>query len=477
MQFAEMPRAPGGEGWAGHNADFRNDRLGSLLRLARTGQPILRLQLPVPGVHAAVVNDPDLVHEMHVEKARSFLKSDMMRFALYPLAGEGLFTANGELWQRQRKLMAPLFVPRAIESYAEDMVTCARRTVDAWRDDQRFELLTETTRLTMSVAGKTLFDADTFDEADELGHALTVALEWSGWIVGRPFSVLHMVLKRRLERASLTAPGWLAPELARAAEAFQGPIFLPGRRGAELRRAIALLDERVQRMIDEARQSAGERSDLLARLLSVRDESGAPMSDRQVRDEVLTLFVAGHETTATGLAWSLYLAARHPEIYAALEREVDSLSDDPTVADLPRLGLAARVFKEALRLYPPVYIFGRDSHGEVSLGGYELPSPTNILTSPLALHRNGALFPEPERFDPERFQPEAEASRHRYAYLPFGAGPRICIGNHFAIMEAQLALAVILRRFRVESVADDVPHPGATLRPERGVRVRVTKRR
>lgn len=477
MQLADMPLAPGGEGFAGHNADFRNDRLGALERLAQVDQPILRLRLPVPGVHAVVVNDPETVREMHVEKARSFHKSDMMRFALYPLAGEGLFTANGELWQHQRKLMAPLFIPRALESYAEDMVACAQRTVDRWTDGQRFELLTETTRLTMGVAGKTLFDADTFDEADALGHALTVALEWSGWVVGRPLSVAHMVLKRRFEAASESAPGWLAPRLAQAAERLQRPLFVPGERGRELRAAIALLDRRVQRMIDEARTSAGTRADLLSRLLSVRGERGEIMSDRQVRDEVLTLFVAGHETTATGLAWSLYLVARHPEIYAELEREVDALGDEPTFADLPRLELCARVFKEALRLYPPVYIFGRDSRGEVSLSGYELPSPTNVLTSPLALHRNPRLYPDPERFDPDRFRPEAEAARHRYAYLPFGAGPRICMGNHFAMMEAQLALAVMLRRFRFESLAADVPQPTATLRPRGGVRVRISRRR
>jgi cytochrome P450 len=200
------------------------------------------------------------------------------------------------------------------------------------------------------------------------------------------------------------------------------------------------------------------------------------MSDRQVRDEVLTLFVAGHETTATGLAWTIYLACRHPAILAALQREVDAVGDAPGVADLPRLDLCLRAFKEALRLYPPVYAFGRDSLSPVTIAGYDLPPPTNMMTSPWVLHHNPRFWPDPERFDPDRFLPEHEAGRHRYAYLPFGAGPRICLGSHFAYMEAQLALAVILRRYSFELLGDDEPEPGATLRPRHGVRVRVRRR-
>ena len=409
----------------------------------------------------------------------------MLRFSLHNLAGEGLFTfERGALARKQRKIMAPLFQPKALEAYAEDMVGCALRTVDGWKDGQELELSRETTRLTMGIAGKTLFDAVTPSPAPTrfVGHALTVALAWTGWVVGRPFAIGHVVAKRALERLAERTTGEAHDVLARGARRFEGPITLVGPRGRELAKAIAFLDEHVQKMIDERRRSQGApRNDLMTRLLEARDEDGRAMSDRQVRDEVLTLFVAGHETTATGLA-SLGRStrpARNREILRGVgARGQTRFGDAPGVADLPRLDLCLRAFKEALRLYPPVYVFGRDSKAEVTIGGYDLPAPTNVLTSPWVLHHSARLYPDPERFDPDRFLPRAEAARHRYAYLPFGAGPRICLGNHFAYMEAQLGLAVLLRRFDFEKLlGDDEPEPSATLRPKHGVRVRVKKRR
>jgi cytochrome P450 len=265
-----------------------------------------------------------------------------------------------------------------------------------------------------------------------------------------------------------------------AERTFSGPTLPLGKRNRELAEAIAFLDAYVQKMIDERRRGGGDHDDLMARLLEARDvdegETGVAMSDRQVRDEVLTLFVAGHETTATGLAWTVYYLCKNPEIYADLEREVDALGETRSVADLPKLGLALRVFQEALRLMPPVYVFGRDSLVPVTIGDVELPPPTNVLISPWALHHSARIWPDPERFDPDRFLPGREATRHRYAYLPFGAGPRVCLGNHFAYMEAQLALAVLLRRWHFELVGEDEPEPSATLRPKHGVRVRLHKR-
>jgi cytochrome P450 len=479
MNFDEMPLAPGGEGLLGHNASFRKDRMGLLRAMSAAPHALMRLRLPFPGVRAAAVNDPELVQEALVEKARSFDKSDMLRFSLWNLAGEGLFTSNGDLWRRQRRLLAPLFTPRALEAYAGDMVACAERTVNAWSDGQELALAHETTRLTMGVAGKTLFDADTFSEADEIGHALTIALAWTGWIMARPMAVGHVMARRALVGLAAKTDGAAHTLLERAARRVQGPLALVGPRGRELARAITFLDRHVQGMIDERRRDAGRdgRSDLLTRLLDARDDDGAAMSDRQVRDEVLTLFVAGHETTATALAWTIYYACREPTIYAAMEREADAVGDSPGAADLPRLDLCLRAFKEAMRLAPPVYIFGRDSREPVSVGGYELPRPTNLMVSPWALHHSARLWPDPERFDPERFVAARESARHRYAYLPFGAGPRICLGNHFAYMEAQLALAVLLRRYRFELLGDDEPEPGATLRPRHGVRVRVWRRK
>jgi cytochrome P450 len=478
MRFEELPYAPGGKGFLGHSGEFRKNRLGLLEELARTDGGLMRLRVPLRRAQLAVHNSPDLVQEMLVEKGRSFDKSAMVRFSLFPLAGEGLFSSNGELWKRQRKLMAPLFHHSVLEGYARNMVEAAHRTIERWRDGVELRLLGEMTRLTMSIAGKTLFAADTFSEADEIGHALTVALEWSGWVVGRPGSILHILAKRRIDEYRKRAPAILHAPLDKLSLRLRGPVALVGPRGRALARAIAVLDDRVQRMIDERRRAGLEaHADLLSRLLGARDDDGARMDDRQVRDEVLTLFVAGHETTATGLAWTAALLARNPRVLQALQREVDAVGDSPTVADLERLPLCLRAFREALRLYPPVYVFGRDSRGDVSLGGCQLPNPTNVLVSPYALHRRSDVWPDPTRFDPDRFLPEAEAARHRYAYLPFGAGPRVCIGNHFAYMEAQLAMAVIFRRFDFELLQDDEPEPSATLRPRHGVRVRLHSRK
>ena len=477
MRYESMPFAPGGEGYLGHAGAFRRNRMGVLGSLALSPHPMQRLRTAVPVARACVLHHPDLIHEVLVENAKSFDKSDMLRFSLWNLAGEGLFTSNGELWRRQRKRMAPLFTPKALSTYADDMIACAHRTCDAWKSGETLSLAHETTRLTMGIAGKTLFEADTFSDADEIGDALTVALDWTGWVIGRPSALVQILTKRAFDELSERGPGPAKTVAAMCAKRLTGPLLLTGQRGKAFAKAIRYLDEHVQKMIDLRRNDPNKHGDLLSKLLDARDDEGdEAMSDRQIRDEVLTLFVAGHETTATGLAWTMYLACRNAETYAEMQREADAVGDAPTLADLPRLGACLRAFKEALRLYPPVYMFGRDSTEDVVVGGYELPRRTNVMTSPWAMHHSPLVWPDPERFDPSRFTPENEAKRHRYAYLPFGAGPRICLGNHFAYMEAQLALAVMLRRFHFESMAEDEPEPSATLRPRHGVRMRVIRR-
>jgi cytochrome P450 len=487
MRYEEMPAWPGGHSILGHNPEIRSDRLGFARRVAAAKVPLARLRVPLAEV--CIANDPEVLHELLVERARSFDKSSMVRWSLYPLAGEGIFTSGGELWRRQRKLMAPLFHPAQLGRYAGDMLACAERSLAAFVDGAEVRVAHETTRVTMAIAGKTLFDADTFGETDDIGPALTAALDWSGAVGGSPLSVAHLVPRRfalrtadGLRRTAVSGAGALANWLERAARTLDGPIAIPGEEGRRVRAAIATLDAYVQRLIDErrARMASGsepERADLLTRLLAARDaDDGSAMTDKQVRDEVLTLFVAGHETTATGLAWSLYELARDRALYDEVEREIDALGRAPTADDLPALSLTLRVFKEALRKYPPVYLFGRTSNEPTSLGGFELARDANVLVAPSALHFREDLWPHPERFDPARFLPEAEASRSRLAWLPFGGGPRICLGNHFALMEAQLVLATWLRHVRFEAVGTDEPDPGATLRPKHGVRMRVRRR-
>jgi cytochrome P450 len=465
-----MPLLGGARPLVGHNPELRRDRLRLLRRLAAHPSGVVRIL--TPGTHACAVTSPELVQELMVDRAKDFEKSRMVRFTLYPLGGDGLFLSGGSLWRRQRKLMAPLFHPSRLDEYARDMVACAEREIASWQDGDHVDFARAMTRVTMSIAGKTLFDADTFSEADTLGEALSVALEWTSEETVSPYSIAHLVAARLLLHVSERAPARLRTPLAAAGERLTHPTFLPGARGRALRKALRVLDDRVQRMIDERRAEGLSRADLLTRLLEARDEEGG-MSDKQVRDEVLTLFVAGHETTANGLAWAVYLLCNHPRIYDRVQAEVDALSGPPTVADLPRLGLTLRVFKEALRIYSPVYMIGRQAERTTSLGGYELPRHGVVLFAPWASHRREDVWPDPERFDPDRFLPEREATRHKLAYLPFGAGPRICIGNHFALMEGQLVLASLLRAARFTLVADEEAFPSATLRPKSGMPMRV----
>ncbi len=474
MQFRDLPLVSGSEPFVGHMRTMRDDRLGFLNRLTREVDRVARID--TFGRDAAVVNHPEVLHELLVENARTFDKTEMMRFALYPLAGEGLFTSNGELWRRQRKLMAPLFHPAQLQRYAADMVSCAARGQEEWRDGQTLSLAKETTRITMSIAGKTLFDADTFTEADEIGDALTVALRWTAANSPSGLGVAHLMARKIVLELMNRVPLVPAGRLVKVADRLQSPLFVPGDDGRRLRAAIATLDAQVQRMID-ARRAAPDKDDLLARLLLAKDDSGANMSDRQVRDEILTLFVAGHETTATALAWAVYCLTRNPDVYAAVEREVDALPGAPSFADLERLPLTLRVFKEALRLYPPLPLFARQTHVPATLDGCSLGAGTVVIVCPWALHRRADLWPEPERFDPDRFLPEAEAKRPRYAWLPFGAGPRTCIGMAFATIEGQLVLASLLRHARFEPLAEEVPEVSATLRPKNGMPMRVRLRK
>jgi cytochrome P450 len=479
LPFRTLPCLDGGVPLLGHIPETRRDRLAFVQRITREARRVSRIRAGV--VPAMVVNHPEPLHELLIERAHEFQKSYLLRFSLYPLAGEGLFTSHMDLWRRQRKLMASLFHPQMLERYAHDMIRCVARAAEGLRDGDDVSVHALTTDITMDVAGRTLFDSDTMADGNEIGRALTTALDWTSANAPSMLSVAHILLRVRLEQVAPLLPSALATRARALADSLHGPRWLPGESGRSLRAAVAVLDARVAEMIAARRATlalgAGDApQDLLTRLLSAEDDDGTRMSDKQVRDEVLTLFVAGHETTATGLAWTLYLLARHPDVRAEVEREVDALGRDPGAADLPRLGLTSRVFKEALRLYPPVYVFARQAYVATELDGVEIAQHTAVMVCPYALHRHPDLWSQPEVFDPDRFLPEAEAKRSRLAWMPFGAGPRVCIGNQFALMEAALVLAYLLRRFRFDTREEEVPAPFATLRPSGPMRMRVTQR-
>ena len=269
--------------------------------------------------------------------------------------------------------------------------------------------------LTMSIIGKILFDADVFSETDELGAAMAIGSDHT----------VHVF-------TSLYSP----------------PLSWPTPHNHRTRIAIQQVENRIQRMIDERRSSTIERNDFLSILLQARGDNGEGMSDRQVMDECITLFGAGHETTAAALAWTWYFLCQNPEVYQKVRQEVDSVLQGrtPTFTDLPHLPYCLQVFKETMRLYPPAAAIIRETLHPIEIDGYQLPARTTVLLCPYTLHRLPEYFPAPEQFDPDRFAPEREKQLPRYAYIPFGAGPRICIGNHLALMEGQLLIATLAQR-------------------------------
>ncbi len=470
--YDSIPLAPGAN-WLGHAHRLKGDRLTFLRELGQVG-PLVQTRFfnrPVLFVGA-----PEVAHELLVEKAASFEKSPGIRLLLRDLAGEGLFTSEGDLWKRQRRLMSPLFHPSQLATYTGTMNTEARRALQRFVSGSQIDLLRESTRITMSVVGATLFGADTFNEAEEIGEALTTLLSWVDAQSASPMMTLQIVLIEAVEQLRARTRGRLSELFTAAESRLREPFLLRGRHTPERQRAMRILDDRIHAMIRERRDHVTTRKDLLTRLLLARDGEGGStaqgMTDKQLRDEVNTLFVAGHETTATTLAWCFYLLARSPEARARVQAEADAFGPQgPAQPEPQRLEYTTRVFKEALRLYPPVIILARRALEPVTLGGIALPARTLVMVSPYTIHFQPATWPDPDRFDPDRFLPAQEAARPKSAWLPFGLGPRVCIGNHFALLEGPIVLATLLRRarFDIDPSRRIEPDLFATLRPRGGV--------
>ncbi|HEX9134584.1 MAG TPA: cytochrome P450 [Ktedonobacteraceae bacterium] len=410
----------------GNLPDFRKDRLGLLQRLARERDVCGMHFGPFPGI---LFNKPEHVQSILVEHAYDFDKGLAIHNTFRPVIGDGIFSSEGDFHRHQRKLMAPPFQPRHIASYAGIMGYYGEQIQQTWADGATIDVNRQMTNVTMSIIGKALFDADVFTETDELGAAMTITSEY----------VSHAL-------STLLPP----------------PYSWPTPRNRRTHKAVLVLRNRIQRFIDERRSNPAERNDFLSILLQARGEDGSPMSDEQAMAECLTLFGAGHETTATALSWTWYLLCQHPEHYQKVQQEVDRILQGrtPTYADLAHLPYCLQVFKEAMRLYPPAYAFSRRALRDVEIDGYRVPKGRVVLLAPYTLHRREEYFPEPEKFDPERFTPEREKQLPRYAYLPFGAGPRICIGMYFAMMEGHLLLAALAQRVSFSLV------PGQTIEPD-----------
>ncbi|HEV7589122.1 MAG TPA: cytochrome P450 [Longimicrobium sp.] len=427
------PPGPGGIPFA-HLPAFRRDPLRFLERLHATYGDVVRFRFGPRRLY--LIAHPDPVRDVLVTHHRNFIKSRALQRARVIL-GQGLLTSEGEPHLRQRRMAQPAFHRERIAALGETMVAYAARAGDGWRPGVEMDVAREMNRLTLAIAGKTLFGAEVEREADEIGAALNDALA----AFKRLTNPLGVILDR------LPLPGTL-----------------------RVRRASARLDATIYRMIEERRRSGEDRGDLLSMLLAARDEEGdgAAMTDRQLRDEALTLFLAGHETTANALAWTWHLLALNPAAEARLHAELDALGAAAARADdLPRLPFSRAVLAESMRLYPPAWAIGRQPLEDFAAGGYRVRAGTVVLMSPWVTQRDPRWWPEPERFDPDRWTPENEAALPRYAYFPFGGGPRKCIGEGFAWTEGILVLATLARRWRLRHVpgAEVGRQPLITLRP------------
>ena len=426
------------------------DPLAFFTDLARTYGDIVAYRLG--GEQLYFVNDPQQIKDILITHNRNFTKGRALQ-RTKRLLGEGLLTSEGATHLRQRRLMQPAFHRERIAAYADTMVEYADRTRGAWRDGATLDVAQEMNRLTLSIVGKTLFDVDVQSQAAEVGVALTRVIE-TFWMTMLPFSDL-------LEHLPV-------PKLRRA------------------RAARAQLDAIIYAMIAERRKSRRDHGDLLSMLLSAQDEEaeGAGgvglMSDEQVRDEAMTIFLAGHETTANALTWTWYLLSTAPNVEAKLHAEVDRALQGklPGVTDIAALPFVERVVTESMRLYPPAWIIGRRAIAAYPLGPYVAPARSILVMSPFVVQRDARYYKEPERFDPDRWTPEFRAASPKFAYFPFGGGPRQCIGESFAWMELILLVATIAQQWQLRLAPGHpvVPQPLVTLRTKHGLRMTVSRR-
>jgi cytochrome P450 len=423
--------------------EWRRDPIGLLQRVAAGGD-VQRLRLP--RLDAWLLNHPDVIREVLVSGHHDFMKGPTIQ-ASKRLLGESLLTSEGDFHRRHRRLIQPIFHHDRMESYGPVMVERADRTADRWRDGDVVDVHQEMTRLTLSIVGEALFGSDVeSDEARHIGAAMTETFD----NFGRIFSPLFPLLVR---------------------------LPVPAMR--RFHRARALLDATIARMIRDRRRGGTSGQDLLSLLLRAREDGAGGMTDEQVRDEAMTLFLAGHETTAVALTWTWYLLSTHPEVEAGLHDEFDRVlgGASPWPGDLSRLEYTQMVLREAMRMYPPAWAIGRRALAEHPVDGRVIPARAVIVVSPYLVHHDPRWWPEPERFRPERWA-EEDLSRPRLAYLPFGAGPRMCIGEPFAWMEAMVVLATLAARWRLCLVPDQRVEfqPAVTLRPKHGIRMTVRRR-
>jgi cytochrome P450 len=408
-------------------------------------------------VTAVLINHPDAIKHVLVDNHRNYTKDTIQYNALSAVTGRGLLTSDGDFWFRQRRLMQPSFTRQHIQSFGGAVSTAVERMVARWQAEEEnagankngspavIDLDAEMMRTTLEIVGQALFSLDLSQEAPVLTRAVITCLDYI------MYGARHITL----------------------------PDSIPTPRSLRFKRALAALDRAVYEIIDW-RRGAPPQGDLLDMLLVHLDETGANgMTLKQLRDEVITLLIAGHETVASALTWACYLLSTHPPALQKLRTELATALNGrlPGVDDLPNLPYARMVFDEALRLYPPAWLITRKAAAEDTTEGFTIPAGALVIIGTSAMHHHPAYWPDPDAFDPERFTPERSEGRPRYAYLPFGGGPRLCIGNNFALMEAPLILAGIFQNFHLQIFPGHKvePDPLVTIRPRGGLPVKITR--
>ena len=423
-----------------------SDMLGLFTRTAREFGGIAQFKLL--NSKYFLVTNPDYVKYILQDNYKNYIRGRSVETGRV-LLGNGLPLIDGDFWLRERRLLQPAFHRERLASLTSTAASVIDAFIQEWernaQDGQPLDLDDEMMRLTLTVIIKSMFSADIDDKIQSLSHAFNVASKFMLW---------------------------------RSQQMWAPPLSIPIPRNVEYNRASRVLDETIYPLVADARKNP--KDDLLGMLLAMRDEeTGEGMSDKQARDEVVTIFFAGHETTAASMAWALYLLSEHPEVEERVRTELQTVLNGriPTSADLPKLAYSQRVIQEVLRLYPAAYLFAREAVTDDVIDGYPIPPKTLIFITPYITHRDSRYWTDPERFDPDRFESEQIANRPRHIYYPFGEGPHVCIGNNFALMEMQLILAIALQRFRLKLVPNHpiALRPEATLRPKHGMKMTVEK--
>jgi cytochrome P450 len=398
------------------------------------------VSLRVLNFRILLLNHPDHIENVLVNHPRKFIKGRVLQ-ANKRVFGRGLLTSEGDFWLRQRRLAQPAFHRARIAGYASTMVEYTERLLHEWQHGEERDIHKEMMRLTLQIVGKTLFDADVERDAQDIGKSLELLLE-----LGANF------------RRTIFIPQWL-----------------PTPTNLRQERAIRQIEKVLYRIIAEKRASGRDSGDLLSMLLAAPDEDGSRMTDQQLRDEAITLFLAGHETTANTLSWTWWLLAQNPAVEAKLHAELRTVlaGRAPSLDDLPKLVYTNYIITESMRLYPPAWGTARTAIEEHEIAGYAVPKGSGVSFAQWTVHRDARWYDAPEEFRPERWEGDLLKRIPRFAYFPFGGGPRQCIGNTFALMETALTLATIAQQYRFRLVEGHpvVPLASITLRPRHGIRV------